>query len=78
MSKVYQRGTGDEMIQITLALEGDPAAVLTVRPDGSIEARWPALDLCAVRADWAGMLAYLPDVCRFLGVPFRLRVRRAQ
>jgi len=75
MSKLYTTPDGAGMTQITLALEGDPAAVLSVRPDGSVEARWPALDLCAVRADWAGMLAYLPDVCRFLGVPFRLRVR---
>ena len=65
------------MTQITLDFPVDPAVVLRVRPDGSIEARWPALDLCAVRADWAGMLEYLPDVCRFLGVPDRLRIRRA-
>ena len=77
MSKVYQRENQAGMIQITMEFPVDPAAVLRVRPDGSVEARWPALDLCAVRADWAGMLAYLPAACRFLGVPFRLSVRRA-
>lgn len=53
----------------------DDVVVLRARPDGSIEARWVAHDLCQVFPDWPAALARVPAVTAWLGLSSGIRIR---
>jgi hypothetical protein len=53
----------------------DDVVVLRVRPDGRIEARWVAHDLCMTFHEWPWALERVPAVTAWLGLSSGFRVR---